>query len=138
MFNLQKQSSITVDGAVAPAPAPSKREPAKAAAQRKVPAKPKTQEVEVIVISPDTEEAKAVRKEEPEKNKKKAQEKSSKKNARALTAVLTARSKAACGISKKPKEQITDIDAGDANNELAVVEYIEDLYKFYKLVEVCF
>lgn len=29
-----------------------------------------------------------------------------------------------------------DIDAADANNELAAVEYVEDMYKFYKLVEV--
>lgn len=45
-------------------------------------------------------------------------------------------SQAACGLSNKPKEQIIDIDAGDANNELAAVEYIEDIYKFYKMVEV--
>ncbi|KAK2403541.1 CYCLIN B1-5 [Trifolium repens] len=45
-----------------------------------------------------------------------------------LTSVLTARSKAACGLTNKPKE-IVDIDAGDANNELAAVEYLEDIYK---------
>lgn len=44
--------------------------------------------------------------------------------------------KAACGLSKKPKEQIVDIDAADVNNELAVVEYVEDIYSFYKLAEV--
>lgn len=38
--------------------------------------------------------------------------------------------------AKKPKDQIVDIDAGDANNELAAVEYVEDMYKFYKRVEV--
>lgn len=44
----------------------------------------------------------------------------------------------ACGlIDKIPKEQIIDIDAADANNEFAVVEYVEDLYKFYKEIEVC-
>lgn len=43
---------------------------------------------------------------------------------------------AACGVTKKPKEQIVDIDAADANNELAAVEYIDDMYKFYKLLEV--
>lgn len=43
---------------------------------------------------------------------------------------------AACGLTKKPKEQIVDIDSADINNELAVVEYVEDMYKFYKLVEV--
>ena len=45
---------------------------------------------------------------------------------------------AACGITNKPKEQILDIDAGDVGNELAAVEYIEDIYKFYKLVEVSY
>lgn len=44
--------------------------------------------------------------------------------------------KAACGLSKKPKEQIVDIDAADVNNELAVLEYVEDIYNFYKLAEV--
>jgi len=39
---------------------------------------------------------------------------------------------AACGITK----EIIDIDAGDVDNELAAVEYIDDLYAFYKLVEV--
>jgi len=38
-------------------------------------------------------------------------------------------------LINKPKE-IVDIDAGDANNELAAVEYLEDIYKFYKIVEV--
>jgi len=38
-------------------------------------------------------------------------------------------------LTNKPKE-IADIDAGDANNELAAVEYLDDIYKFYKIVEV--
>ena len=42
----------------------------------------------------------------------------------------------ACGITNKPKEPIMDIDAADVKNELAAVEYIEDMYKFYKLAEV--
>lgn len=29
-----------------------------------------------------------------------------------------------------------DIDAADVNNELAVLEYVEDIYNFYKLAEV--
>ncbi|CAJ2642532.1 unnamed protein product [Trifolium pratense] len=37
-------------------------------------------------------------------------------------------------MTNKPKE-IVDIDAGDANNELAAVEYLEDIYKFCKIVE---
>lgn len=44
--------------------------------------------------------------------------------------------KAACGLSHKPKNQIADIDAADVNNELAVVEYVEDIYTFYKIAEV--
>lgn len=39
-------------------------------------------------------------------------------------------------MTRKPEEQIVDIDAADANNELAAVEYVEDMYKFYKLLEV--
>lgn len=38
-------------------------------------------------------------------------------------------------MTNKPKE-IVDIDAADVNNELAAVEYLDDIYKFYKLVEV--
>ncbi|KAK6151349.1 hypothetical protein DH2020_013984 [Rehmannia glutinosa] len=69
-------------------------------------------------------------------NKKNAGEKSSKKKAPTLTSTLTARSKAACGLSNKPKaSQIVDIDAADVNNDLAVVEYVEEMYKFYKSVE---
>lgn len=41
-------------------------------------------------------------------------------------------------MTKKPKEKIVDIDAADAGNELAALEYVEDIYKFYKLVEVHF
>ncbi|XP_031400960.1 G2/mitotic-specific cyclin S13-7 [Punica granatum] len=54
---------------------------------------------------------------------------------KALTSVLTARSKAACGLADKLNNLVIDIDEGDADNELAVVEYIEDLYKFYKETE---
>ncbi|MCL7043724.1 hypothetical protein MKW94_023305 [Papaver nudicaule] len=82
----------------------------------------------VIQISPDTEEI----------NKKpKSHRRSSKKKVHTLTSVLTARSKAACGgdANNKPKETIVDIDGADANNILAAVEYVDDLYKFYKLTE---
>ncbi|KAI4317389.1 hypothetical protein L6164_025261 [Bauhinia variegata] len=45
---------------------------------------------------------------------------------------------AVCGEStNKPKEQIVDIDAADAGNELAAVEYIEDICKFYTLSKSC-
>ena len=36
------------------------------------------------------------------------------------------------------EEMILDIDSNDANNSLAVVEYIEDLYSYYRQVEVPF
>lgn len=52
-----------------------------------------------------------------------------------LTSILSARSKAACGVTKKPKDLIVDIDAKDVDNELAAVEYIEDMYNYYKLTE---
>ncbi|KAH0943900.1 hypothetical protein HID58_003537 [Brassica napus] len=64
---------------------------------------------EVIVISPDTNEvAKA------------------KKNV-TYSSVLTARSKAA--------SKALDIDSADKDNDLAAVEYVEDMYSFYKEVE---
>ncbi|MFS7984682.1 putative cyclin [Helianthus anomalus] len=44
------------------------------------------------------------------------------------------RSKAACALNYKPKN-IVDINVGDVDNELAQVEYVEDIYKFYKLIE---
>ncbi|KAK4272428.1 hypothetical protein QN277_020989 [Acacia crassicarpa] len=75
-----------------------------------------------------------IRKEKAANKKKEGVEKS-KKKPHTLTSVLTARSKAACGVTNKPKEQIVDIDAVDTGNELAAVEYIDDIYKFYKLVE---
>ncbi|XP_075506303.1 G2/mitotic-specific cyclin S13-7-like [Primulina tabacum] len=69
------------------------------------------------------------------KSKKKAKEGSSKNPTKTLTAILTARSKDVCGLDKKPKDLIVDIDAADVENELAAVEYIEDIYSFYKLAE---
>ncbi|KAI3444295.1 hypothetical protein Pfo_000960 [Paulownia fortunei] len=117
--------AIVVDGAL-----PDKRAVARKPDQKKAAIKPKPEEI--IEISPDTEEV--AEKEKP-LNKETAGEKSSKKKAPTLTSTLTARSKAACGLSNKPKEQIVDIDADDVNNDLAVVEYVEEMYKFYKSVE---
>ncbi|MCL7037779.1 hypothetical protein MKW94_007406 [Papaver nudicaule] len=107
-----------IDGAQA------KRAGVPKAVQKKVTVKPIP---EVIDISPDTEEIK--------KEKPKSHHRSSKKKVHTLTSVLSARSKAACGITDRPKEAIIDIDGADANNHLAAVEYVEDLYKFYKLTE---
>jgi hypothetical protein len=36
------------------------------------------------------------------------------------------------------EEPILDIDTSDADNPLAVTEYIEDLYSYYRKVEVHF
>ncbi|KAI7748751.1 hypothetical protein M8C21_003130 [Ambrosia artemisiifolia] len=88
---------------------------------------PVPQNATVIEISPDTVEEKA----KPESSSKR-----NKKPQSSLTATLTARSKAACGLNYKPKpKNVVDIDAADVGNELAEVEYVEDIYTFYKLVE---
>ncbi|PIA53860.1 hypothetical protein AQUCO_00900447v1 [Aquilegia coerulea] len=102
-------------------------------AQRKVAVKQeKPKPVEIIEISPDT-----VVEKQKEKSVQKASRAggSSRKKVQTYTSVLTARSKTACGITNKPKETVVDIDAADAENELAAVEYVEDLYKYYKLAE---
>ncbi|KAL9454990.1 hypothetical protein AB3S75_010404 [Citrus x aurantiifolia] len=87
--------------------------------------KPKKPE-SVIVISSDDEsdESKPVNRKISRKDPNKS-----------FTSVLTARSKAACGLINKPKDLISDIDVTDIDNELAVVEYVDDIYKFYKLTE---
>uniref|UniRef100_A0A7N0TI24 Cyclin B1 n=1 Tax=Kalanchoe fedtschenkoi TaxID=63787 RepID=A0A7N0TI24_KALFE len=56
-----------------------------------------------------------------------------KKVVKSLTSVLSARSKAACGVLNRP--QILNIDEADIHNELAQVEYVEDIYSFYKAAE---
>lgn len=47
------------------------------------------------------------------------------------------------GSSRRRVQTLTsilthDIDGADINDQLAVVDYIDDIYKFYKLAEVCF
>ncbi|GAB4850546.1 G2/mitotic-specific cyclin S13-6, variant 2 [Ancistrocladus abbreviatus] len=61
--------------------------------------------------------------------------KKKKKTGPTLSSVLTARSKEACGITRKLDELILNIDEGDQDNNLAVAEYVEDIYSFYKLTE---
>ncbi|XP_031494000.1 G2/mitotic-specific cyclin S13-7-like isoform X1 [Nymphaea colorata] len=99
------------------------------AVRKKVTAKVKVEEV--IEKSP---RAKKESKGNPE-TKNSSREASSKKKV-TLTSVLTSRSKYACGLSGKPKESDHDIDSADAEDQLAVAEYVEDIYKFYKLAEV--
>ncbi|KAM0839941.1 hypothetical protein ACQ4PT_059983 [Festuca glaucescens] len=55
-----------------------------------------------------------------------------KKVVNTLTAVMSHRSKEACGLKSKPKSPVEDIDKLDGDNELAVVDYIEDIYSYYK------
>ncbi|KAL6555314.1 G2/mitotic-specific cyclin-2 [Orobanche gracilis] len=110
---------VPSDGAM-----PEKRAVARKPAQKKASVVPKPDEI--IEISSDTVE---------NTNEENPVEKSSKKKPPTLTSTLTARSKAACGLSSKSKVQIVDIDADDVDNDLAVVEYIEDMYSFYKSAE---
>ncbi|KAK6933445.1 Cyclin, N-terminal [Dillenia turbinata] len=85
--------------------------------QKRVPLKPKPKPENVIVISSDTEKEEDIKKNEskPSKSKKKIQ---------SLTSVLTARSKVACRLTNKPKEDIVNIDSADFH-ELAIVKYPE-------------
>ncbi|GFP97593.1 g2/mitotic-specific cyclin s13-6 [Phtheirospermum japonicum] len=99
---------------------------AKAKAKKGPVTKPKNEEV--IVISSDEED-------EIRKSGRKLRKASSKKPNKTLTAILTARSKAACGLTKKPKDPTVDIDAADVDDELAAAEYVEDMYNYYKLTE---
>ncbi|XP_052173434.1 G2/mitotic-specific cyclin S13-7-like isoform X2 [Diospyros lotus] len=121
------------DGAIVAQPADAGKGVAVTkAVQRKVAVKPKPETV--IEISPDAEED---AKKEKRANKKRPEQggASDRKKAQSLTSVLTARSKAACGLAEKAKQQVVDIDAADVDNDLAAVEYVEDIYKFYKLAE---
>ncbi|KAI3956340.1 hypothetical protein MKW92_007806 [Papaver armeniacum] len=84
-------------------------------------AKPETAAIE---ISPDAEEAKL------------GTQESSVKDVQTSTSILSASSKVPCGlVDKTKKAQIVDIDAGDVDNQLAAVEYVKDLYQFYKMAE---
>ncbi|KAG6413699.1 hypothetical protein SASPL_126413 [Salvia splendens] len=98
---------------------PEKRAVARRPVQKKaVSTKPKPEEI--IEISPDSNEV-------PVKERKLlSKEIEPKKKFPTLTSALTARSKAAT---------VVDIDAQDLGNDLAVVEYVEEIYKFYKSVE---
>ncbi|GJV33085.1 G2/mitotic-specific cyclin S13-7-like protein [Tanacetum coccineum] len=64
-----------------------------------------------------------------------AVKKPTKKASKSLSSVLSARSKVASGIdTTKPKDPvIININEFDTNNKLAEVEYVEDIYMYYKL-----
>ncbi|CAL4960870.1 unnamed protein product [Urochloa decumbens] len=116
---LVKANSIK-NAAIAPArPAP-----------RKASAKPPPPPPEhVIEISSDSDQSKT------QSESSASSVRSRRKVINTLTSVLSARSKAACGITDKPRQLIEDIDKLDVNNELAVVDYIEDIYAFYKTAQ---
>ncbi|KAE9606269.1 hypothetical protein Lal_00025485 [Lupinus albus] len=94
-------------------------------------------EPEVIIISSEDDEEE--KEKQVVKGGRKAREKVAVrgKNNKAFSAVLSARSKAACGLTHKPKDLVLvdDIDLADIANELEAVEYLYDIYKFYKLTE---
>ncbi|ESQ40536.1 hypothetical protein EUTSA_v10013556mg [Eutrema salsugineum] len=118
-----ERKPINVDNK-APVPAPKKRQPLaprNQEAQRAISKKN-------LVIKP--EEVVEPKKEEKRKDVAAASPKN--KNV-TYSSVLSARSKAACGITNKPK--ILDIDESDKDNHLAAVEYVDDMYSFYKEVE---
>ncbi|GAU21666.1 hypothetical protein TSUD_251500 [Trifolium subterraneum] len=91
----------------------------------------KPAEPEVIVISSDDE---SEVKEKQAVNGRKLRERSTKKNAKAFSSVLSARSCKAAGRIM-PKDLVENIDATDKDNELAATEYIDDIYQYYKLSE---
>ncbi|KAM4097037.1 hypothetical protein ACJW30_08G151000 [Castanea mollissima] len=110
-----------------------------AEAQKKVDDKPNSDESKDDKPNSDESKAATTTTSEGEKiesvSGRRSREGSSRKEVKTLTSILTARSKAACGVTVKPKPQIVNIDAADVNDELAVVEYIDDIYQFYKLEE---
>ena len=85
----------------------------------------------VIQISPDSNEET-----KQKTSMKQRSSSSSRKKVHTMTSVLTARSKAASGITEKLNKLVPHIDALDVGDQLAVVDYIEDIYNFYKLSEV--
>ncbi|KAL2320621.1 hypothetical protein Fmac_029590 [Flemingia macrophylla] len=100
---------------------------------KRVPPKPGQKKVSVEPKPEEIIDLEANHDKEIQRDKKK--EADAKRDSRSLTSVLSARSKAACGITNKPKEHVFDIDADDVDNELAAVEYIDEIYKFYKSAE---
>ncbi|KAG2596934.1 cyclin-B1-3-like [Panicum virgatum] len=82
---------------------------------------------EVIVLSSDSEK---------EKKTKVSGGQRIARRVPTLTHILTTCSRVSDGVISSSKNvQAFDIDAPDATNELAVVEYVEDIYRFYKSTE---
>ncbi|CAL9114974.1 unnamed protein product, partial [Musa textilis] len=112
------------------------------AAKQKAAVKPKTEEV--IEISSGDERAKAAEQkisvnlkteEVIEVSSGNGDRRTSRRKVHTLTSVLTARSKVACEVVHKPNNLAHNIDELDADDELAVVDYVEDIYSFYRFAE---
>ncbi|KAJ4824118.1 hypothetical protein Tsubulata_008865 [Turnera subulata] len=126
---VQSVDPAIVGDVVGPRRVPAVVSRAAAAAAKKATEKPEPETVIVISSDDESDTSKAV-------DRRVSMQGPSKKGGKAFTSILTARSKAASGLASKPKDAVLDIDAADADNELAVVEYVDDMYKFYKLAEV--
>ncbi|KAL6853808.1 hypothetical protein ACP4OV_019837 [Aristida adscensionis] len=122
-------AAIKQNAAVGPA-IPGRQAPRPA---RKAPAKPAPPPEHVIEISSDSDGSK--HEQQSERSASSVHKVSRKKEVNTLTSVLSARSKIACGITDKPQQVIENIDKLDGGNELAVVDYVEDIYTFYKTAE---
>ncbi|KAF9665753.1 hypothetical protein SADUNF_Sadunf16G0156600 [Salix dunnii] len=97
-----------------------------------------TTEVVDIAVARDATKAPAAATKAPAAEIKKANEKHRPEDVIVISSDETEKSKpvsigAAFG---KPEDTVVDIDAADVTNELAVVEYVDDMYEFYKLTEV--
>ncbi|GAB2295072.1 hypothetical protein Dimus_029253 [Dionaea muscipula] len=109
-----------------------KRKEAAAKAQNGGERKCEAATTNVIIISTETSNGRAVK----ERSRKKKTG-----GGPTFTSLLTARSKevaAIGGVARKRVDLIiVNIDEASGDDELAVAEYAEDIYKFYKLTE-CF
>ncbi|KAL5994743.1 hypothetical protein ACLOJK_024796 [Asimina triloba] len=118
--NNKKTAAVVIDAAIE-----AKAGRAKVTKQKALVRK---EQEKVIQNSPETAE-----KTDKSENGSTSNDKSSRKNrAETLTTILSARSKVACGLLPS----VADIDAADAGDQLAVVDYVEDIYKYYKLAQV--
>ncbi|CAH2073904.1 unnamed protein product [Thlaspi arvense] len=130
LANAQVEKKPIINGDnKAPVPDPKKRQPLaprNKEAQKAIPKKN-------LVIKQQTKSGEVTEPKEEEKQRKDIAAASPKKKSVTYSSVLSARSKAACGITNKPK--ILDIDESDKDNHLAAVEYVDDMYAFYKEVE---
>uniref|UniRef100_A0A0A9CJF0 Cyc1 n=1 Tax=Arundo donax TaxID=35708 RepID=A0A0A9CJF0_ARUDO len=128
--NAQANAAVLNKNSVAPAhPAPARAAPK---LTRKAPAKPVPRPEQAIKITTGSDEN---RKPSEGAAGSSSARNSRKKVASTLTTVLTARSNFASGLTEKPKELIKDIDKLDVDNQLAVVDYVEDIYTFYKAAQ---